>query len=192
MGRASRGPNATASTSGALSRNESSQSTNKLPVFSGNSICLPLNRAREERTGFLAIPLLLPAREDNADSLKTDYRPSYRGIYITARTPAVSKRFLRNTRSRTFAALSSPTAAASSAAAISAHRELPDDPLYHEWCHPCLRGELHLKFVEEFVHAVKEMFGETTLVQWQDFEMETAFKLPPYFRDKCCSFNDDI
>jgi malate dehydrogenase (oxaloacetate-decarboxylating)/malate dehydrogenase (oxaloacetate-decarboxylating)(NADP+) len=49
-----------------------------------------------------------------------------------------------------------------------------------------------LKFVEEFVHSVKEVFGETTLIQWEDFEMETAFKLLPYFRDKCCSFNDDI
>jgi malate dehydrogenase (oxaloacetate-decarboxylating)/malate dehydrogenase (oxaloacetate-decarboxylating)(NADP+) len=71
-------------------------------------------------------------------------------------------------------------------------KEILDDPLYHGWRHPRLRGEQHLKFVEEFVHAVKEVFGETTLVQWEDFEMETAFKLLPYFRDKCCSFNDDI
>jgi malate dehydrogenase (oxaloacetate-decarboxylating)/malate dehydrogenase (oxaloacetate-decarboxylating)(NADP+) len=70
--------------------------------------------------------------------------------------------------------------------------EILADPLYHGWRHPRLRGETHLKFVEEFVHAVKEVFGETCLVQFEDFEMETAFKLLDYFRWKCNCFNDDI
>jgi malate dehydrogenase (oxaloacetate-decarboxylating)/malate dehydrogenase (oxaloacetate-decarboxylating)(NADP+) len=70
--------------------------------------------------------------------------------------------------------------------------EILADPLYHGWRYPRLRGEAHLKFVEEFVHAVKEVFGETCLIQWEDFEMETAFKLLDYFRWKCNCFNDDI
>jgi malate dehydrogenase (oxaloacetate-decarboxylating)/malate dehydrogenase (oxaloacetate-decarboxylating)(NADP+) len=27
-------------------------------------------------------------------------------------------------------------------------KEILDDPLYHGWHHPRLRGEIHLKFVE--------------------------------------------
>jgi malate dehydrogenase (oxaloacetate-decarboxylating)/malate dehydrogenase (oxaloacetate-decarboxylating)(NADP+) len=71
-------------------------------------------------------------------------------------------------------------------------KEILADPLYHGWRHPRLRGETHLKFVEEFVDAVKDVFGPTTLIQWEDFEMETAFKLLAYFRWKCNCFNDDI
>jgi malate dehydrogenase (oxaloacetate-decarboxylating)/malate dehydrogenase (oxaloacetate-decarboxylating)(NADP+) len=71
-------------------------------------------------------------------------------------------------------------------------KELLDDPLYHGWRNPRLRGERHLVFVEEFVEAVKVVFGATTLIQWEDFEMETAFKLLDYFRWKCNCFNDDI
>jgi malate dehydrogenase (oxaloacetate-decarboxylating)/malate dehydrogenase (oxaloacetate-decarboxylating)(NADP+) len=67
-----------------------------------------------------------------------------------------------------------------------------DDPLYHGWRHPRIRGEEHLKFVEEFVHSVIEVYGDTCLIQWEDFEMETAFKLLDYFRWKCNCFNDDI
>ena len=70
--------------------------------------------------------------------------------------------------------------------------EIINDPLYHGWRHPRLRGDEHLKFVEEFVEAVKEVFGETCLVQFEDFEMETAFRLLDYFRWKCNCFNDDI
>jgi malate dehydrogenase (oxaloacetate-decarboxylating)/malate dehydrogenase (oxaloacetate-decarboxylating)(NADP+) len=71
-------------------------------------------------------------------------------------------------------------------------KEIISDPLYHGWRHGRLRGEEHLKFVEEFVDAVKEVFGATCLIQWEDFEMETAFKLLDHFRWKCNCFNDDI
>lgn len=67
-----------------------------------------------------------------------------------------------------------------------------NDPLYHGWKHPRIRGPEHLKFVEEFVQAVKEVYGETCLVQFEDFEMNTAFTLLDHFRWKCCCFNDDI
>jgi malate dehydrogenase (oxaloacetate-decarboxylating)/malate dehydrogenase (oxaloacetate-decarboxylating)(NADP+) len=63
-------------------------------------------------------------------------------------------------------------------------KQILDDPLYHGWRHPRLRGEEHLKFVEEFVDAGKEVFGPTTLVQWEDFEMVTVFKLLVHLRRK--------
>lgn len=71
-------------------------------------------------------------------------------------------------------------------------KEILDDPLYHGWRHPRLRGEEHTDFVLEFVEAVKEVYGSTCLVQFEDFEMETAFKLLDYFRWRCNCFNDDI
>ena len=71
-------------------------------------------------------------------------------------------------------------------------KELLDDPLYHGWRHPRVRGDEHLAFMEEFVSAVKEVFGPTTLIQFEDFEMMTAFKLLDHFRWRCNCFNDDI
>jgi malate dehydrogenase (oxaloacetate-decarboxylating)/malate dehydrogenase (oxaloacetate-decarboxylating)(NADP+) len=71
-------------------------------------------------------------------------------------------------------------------------KDLLDDPLYHGWKHPRIRGVEHTAFVQEFIDAVKEVFGEATLVQFEDFEMEIAFKLLDHFRWRCCCFNDDI
>jgi malate dehydrogenase (oxaloacetate-decarboxylating)/malate dehydrogenase (oxaloacetate-decarboxylating)(NADP+) len=71
-------------------------------------------------------------------------------------------------------------------------KELLEDPLYHGWKHPRIRGAEHTKFMAEFIDAVKEVFGETCLIQFEDFEMETAFKLLDHFRWRCNCFNDDI
>ncbi|KAH0795971.1 adhesin AP65-1 precursor [Histomonas meleagridis] len=71
-------------------------------------------------------------------------------------------------------------------------KEILNDPLYEGWRHPRLRGDEHLKFVSEFVEAVKEVYGATCLIQWEDFEMETAFRLLDHFRWRCNCFNDDI
>ena len=71
-------------------------------------------------------------------------------------------------------------------------KEIINDPLYEGWQHPRLRGDEHLKFVSEFVEAVKEVYGPTTLIQFEDFEMETAFRLLDHFRWRCNCFNDDI
>ena len=70
--------------------------------------------------------------------------------------------------------------------------EILADPLYHGWRHPRLRGDEHLQFVQEFVNAVKRVYGETCLIQFEDFEMETAFRLLDHFRWRCNCFNDDI
>lgn len=70
--------------------------------------------------------------------------------------------------------------------------EILADPLYQGWRHPRIRGDEHEAFVEEFVNAVKEVYGKTCLVQFEDFEMITAFRLLDHFRWRCCCFNDDI
>jgi malate dehydrogenase (oxaloacetate-decarboxylating)/malate dehydrogenase (oxaloacetate-decarboxylating)(NADP+) len=71
-------------------------------------------------------------------------------------------------------------------------KEILADPLYHGWRHPRIRGAEHTKFVAEFVEAVKEVYGDTCLIQFEDFEMETAFRLLDHFRWRCNCFNDDI
>ena len=71
-------------------------------------------------------------------------------------------------------------------------KEILADPLYHGWRHPRIRGKEHEKFVAEFIDAVKEVFGDTCLIQFEDFEMNTAFSLLDHFRWRCCCFNDDI
>jgi len=71
-------------------------------------------------------------------------------------------------------------------------KEIIEDPLYHGWHHARLSYEEELPVVEEFVDAVKEVFGPTCLVQFEDFQMETAFRLLDHFRWRCNCFNDDI
>lgn len=71
-------------------------------------------------------------------------------------------------------------------------KEILADPLYQGWRHPRMRGDEHLAFVEEFVNAVKDVYGPNCLVQFEDFEMEIAFNLLDHFRWRCNCFNDDI
>jgi malate dehydrogenase (oxaloacetate-decarboxylating)(NADP+) len=66
-----------------------------------------------------------------------------------------------------------------------------DDPLY-----PGLRvrratGDEFDTFVEEFVHAVQEIFPRCC-IQFEDFTNRTAMPLLQRYRDRVCCFNDDI
>jgi malate dehydrogenase (oxaloacetate-decarboxylating) len=71
------------------------------------------------------------------------------------------------------------------------NRELLDDPLYLGWRHERVRGQEYDDFIESFVQAVCARFPKV-LLQWEDFAKDNASRLLERYRDRLCTFNDDI
>lgn len=71
------------------------------------------------------------------------------------------------------------------------NQTLLDDPLYLGWRHARIRGAEYDDFVEAFVAAVIRRFPQV-LLQWEDFAKHNAARLLERYRDRLCSFNDDI
>ena len=71
------------------------------------------------------------------------------------------------------------------------NQERIDDPLYVGWRHERVRGEEYDAFIEEFVSAVTERWPDV-LLHWEDFAGSNAARLLERYRDRLCTFNDDI
>ena len=66
-----------------------------------------------------------------------------------------------------------------------------DDPLYIGWRHARIGGAEYDAFVEAFVAAVTDRWPHV-LLQWEDFAGYHAAPLLARYRDRLCTFNDDI
>ena len=69
--------------------------------------------------------------------------------------------------------------------------ERQEDPLYIGWRKPRVRGADYDAFIEEFVTAVERRWPDV-LLQWEDFNGQNAGRLLARYRDRLCTFNDDI
>jgi malate dehydrogenase (oxaloacetate-decarboxylating) len=68
---------------------------------------------------------------------------------------------------------------------------LLDNPIYVGWRHQRVRGQEYDDFVETFVSAVERRWPHI-LLQWEDFAGANASRLLERYRDRLCTFNDDI
>ncbi len=65
------------------------------------------------------------------------------------------------------------------------------DPLYLGLRQRRIRGKEYQAFIDKFVDAVCKVFPNT-LLQWEDFQRDNAIRQLNRFKEKLCTFNDDI
>jgi len=68
---------------------------------------------------------------------------------------------------------------------------LLEDPLYLGLRQNRVRGEEYMAFIEEFVAAVQALYPKCC-IQWEDFANINAVPILARYRDKICTYNDDI
>ena len=73
----------------------------------------------------------------------------------------------------------------------TSNAQLRSDPLYLGVQSPRLEGDEYYDILDAFVDAVAEVFP-STLLQWEDFSKQKAWTVLERYRDRTCSFNDDI
>ena len=66
-----------------------------------------------------------------------------------------------------------------------------EDPTYIGWREHRIRGKEYDDFIEQFVQAVMKRFPDV-LLQWEDFASVDAVPILTRYRDRLCTFNDDI
>ena len=71
------------------------------------------------------------------------------------------------------------------------NQELLHDPLYLGLQQPRVRGGEYISFVDEFVSAVQALYPKCC-IQWEDFANINAVPILARYRDRTCTFNDDI
>ena len=65
------------------------------------------------------------------------------------------------------------------------------DPVYVGWRHGRVRGQEYDDFVEAFIEAVTKRWPNV-LLQWEDFARGNATRMLAKYRDRLCTFNDDV
>jgi malate dehydrogenase (oxaloacetate-decarboxylating)(NADP+) len=68
---------------------------------------------------------------------------------------------------------------------------LLEDPLYLGLRQPRVRGEAYNTFIDEFVQTVQELYPKSC-IQWEDFANINAVPILAKYRDRVCTYNDDI
>jgi malate dehydrogenase (oxaloacetate-decarboxylating) len=71
------------------------------------------------------------------------------------------------------------------------NKERLADPLYIGWQRERVRGPEYDALIEMFVEAVSERWPHV-LLHWEDFAIGNANRLLARYRDRLCTFNDDI
>lgn len=68
---------------------------------------------------------------------------------------------------------------------------LLEDPLYLGWRHPRITGQAYDEFIQTFVSTIQNTFPHTFL-HWEDFGRDNARRILKKYREKLCTFNDDM
>src|ERR1700742_1485636 len=71
------------------------------------------------------------------------------------------------------------------------NQNLLADPLYLGLRRERVRGDEYHAFIEEFVEAVQQLYPKCC-IQWEDFANFNAVPILDRYRDKVCTYNDDI
>lgn len=72
------------------------------------------------------------------------------------------------------------------------NEELLNDPFYIGLRHKRVRGERYDTLLDNFMKACTKRFGQRTLIQFEDFGNQNAYRLLNRYQEKYTMFNDDI